>query len=144
VSRILRQHASPAPRALISRQALIKAAAGTTAAFLALVVAACGSSSSSSNAALLGSTVQQECTQVADVLSDGPDPDADPVGHAEAQVLPLRKLSISDAKLHSAVLTLASAYQTFSTSSSAGTSAASRAVTKAEGAVNSICPGAAS
>ena len=139
MSRIRHHHASP------TRQALIRASAGTAAAFLALAVAACGSASSqASSAAALGTAVQQDCTTISDVLSDGPDPGADPVGYAQAQVLPLRQLTIGDATLRSAVLTLASAYQTFSTSSSAGTSAASRAVTKAEGAVNSICPGAAS
>jgi hypothetical protein len=113
-------------------------------AFLALAVAACGSTSSqSSSTASLGSAVQQNCTSVADVLSDGPDPDADPVGYAQAQVLPLRQLTISDASLHRAVLTLASAYQTFSASSSSTRAASARAVTKAENEVNKICPQAA-
>jgi hypothetical protein len=140
VSRILHHHASPA------RRALIRVSAGTTVAFLALAVAACGSASSqtSSSTVILGSAVQQDCTSVADVLSDGPDPDADPIGHAQAQVLPLRQLSISDASLHRAVLTLAGAYETFSTSSSSTRAASAAAVTKAENEVNKICPQAAS
>ena len=81
---------------------------------------------------------------MADVLSDGPDPDADPVGYAQAQVLPLRQLSISDASLHRTVLTLAGAYETFSTSSSSNRAASGAAVTKAENEVNKICPQAAS
>ena len=114
-------------------------------AFLALAVAACGSASSqTSSSVILGSAVQQDCTSVADVLSDGPDPDADPVGYAQAQVLPLRQLSISDASLHRAVLTLAGAYETFSTSSSSTRAASAAAVTKAENEVNKICPQAAS
>jgi hypothetical protein len=114
-------------------------------AFLALAVAACGSASSqTSSAVILGSAVQQDCTSVADVLSDGPDPDADPVGYAQAQVLPLRQLSISDASLHRAVLTLSGAYETFSTSSSSTRAASAAAVTKAENEVNKICPQAAS
>jgi hypothetical protein len=141
VSRILHHPVSP------TRRALIRASAGTAAAFLALAVAACGSSSSSSSqsssAALIGTPVQQACTLVADVLSDGPDPTADPVGYAEAQVLPLRQLTISDAKLHSAVLSLAAAYQTFSTSSGSTRTAAALTVTKAENEVNNICPEAA-
>jgi hypothetical protein len=114
-------------------------------AFLALTVAACGSTSSSSTTASanLGSAVQQDCTSVADVLSDGPDPDADPVGYAQAQILPLRQLTIKDASLHQAVLTLANAYETFSTSSSSNRAASSAAVTKAENEVNKICPQAA-
>ena len=114
-------------------------------AFLALAVAACGSASSqTSSSVILGSAVQQDCTSVANVLSDGPDPDADPVGYAQAQVLPLRRLSISDASLHRAVLTLAGAYETFSTSSSSTRAASAAAVTKAENEVNKICPQAAS
>ena len=113
-------------------------------AFLALAVAACGSASSQTSSAVsLGSAVRQGCTSVADVLSDGPDPGSDPVGYAEAQVLPLRQLAISDATLHSAVLTLASAYQTFSTSTTSTRAASSAAVTNAENEVNKICPQAA-
>jgi hypothetical protein len=121
----------------------VTAAAAAVAAFLAVAVTACGSSSSSSSSkpaasAVLGTQVQQDCTAVADVLSDGPDPDADAVGYAQAQVLPLRQLKISDVALHSDVLALANAYQAFGTGS--GTAAT---VTKAENSVNSICPQAA-
>jgi hypothetical protein len=123
---------------------LIRASAGTTVTFLALALAACGSSSSQTSSTVsLGSAAKQSCTAVADVLADGPDPDADPVGYAEAQVLPLRQLTISDAALHRAVLTLASAYETLSTSSSSTRAASSAAVTKAENEVNKICPQAA-
>jgi hypothetical protein len=110
-------------------------------AFVAVAVAvtACGSSSSKAAASAgLGTQVQQECTAVTDVLSDGPDPDADAVGYAQAQVLPLRQLKITDAALHGDVLALANAYQAFSSGS--GTAAT---VTKAENSVNSICPQAA-
>jgi hypothetical protein len=110
-------------------------------ALLALTVAACGSGSSQTSSTVsLGSAVQQDCTSVADVLADGPDSGADPVGYAQAQVLPLRQLSIGDAALHRAVLTLASAYETFSTSSSSTRAASALAVTKAENEVSKICP----
>jgi hypothetical protein len=120
----------------------------TAAVLLAMTIAACGSSSSQSSSArpssaLLGSAVQQDCTSVSDVLSDGPDPDADPVGYAQAQVLPLRQLTISDAALHRDVLALASAFQVFSSGSGAGATADAPKVAKAEKAVNSICPEAA-
>ena len=137
MSRIRHHHASP------TRQALITASAGTAAAFLALAVAACGSASSQISSAALGTAVQQDCTTISDVLSDGPDPGADPVGYAQAQVLPLRQLTISDATLHSAVLSLATAYQTFSTSTTSTRAAAALSVSKAENEVNKICPQAA-
>src|SRR5580698_6967227 len=57
---------------------------------IALMLSACGSSSPASSSSL--SAKQQGCTAVSDVLADGPDPDADPVGYAEAQVLPLSQL----------------------------------------------------
>jgi len=113
-------------------------------ALLAIALAACGSTSSSASAsAVTGSALQRDCTAVADVLADGPDPDADSVGYAEAQVLPLRQLTIGDAALSRDVLTLARAYQAFSSGSGAGSHAAAAAVTKAENSVNSICPQAA-
>ena len=37
------------------------------------------------------------------MLSNGPDPDADPVGYAQAQILPLREIDTSDANLHQAI-----------------------------------------
>jgi hypothetical protein len=138
VSRIRHHHAPPA------RQALIRASAGTAVAFVALTAAACGSASSqASSTAVLGAAVQQACTIISDVLADGPDPDVDPVGYAQAQVLPLRKLTIGDATLQRAVLTLASAYQMLSTSTASTTAAAKQAVSRAENEVNEICPQAA-
>ena len=119
------------------------ALAAVTAAFLAIAIAGCGSSSSSRAAAsaVLGTTVQQDCTAIGDVLSDGPDPGADSVGYAQAQVLPLRELKIGDATLRREVLALAAAYQSVS---AGGGAAAAGALTRAEKAVNSICPQAAS
>ena len=127
------------------------APARATASLLALgalataLLAACGSSaaSSASRSALLGTAMHQQCTSVADVLSDGPDPDADPVGYAQAQVLPLQQLKISDAKLSTAVKSLASAYQAYSGSTGGAKTTAAAQVSTSEAAVNAICPGAA-
>jgi len=109
-------------------------------------LAACSSSAaatSTSSTTIYGTAIKQQCTAVADVLSDGPDPDADPLGYAEAQVLPLRQLKIADAKLRGAVQQLATAYQTYSTATGAAGTAAALQSSKAEAAVNAICPGAA-
>jgi uncharacterized heparinase superfamily protein len=104
------------------------------ALLLAAPPAGCGSSSSSKVA------VEQTCQQVAAVLSDGPDPTADPVGYAEAQVLPLRQIHTSQKTLHDAIDRLAAAYQTFSSTDGRK---AKVTVTAAANAVNAICPGAA-
>ena len=136
MSRIPHQRIPPA------RLAAGRALAAVSAALLATAIAACGSSSSShpATSVILGTTIQQGCTAIGDVLSDGPDPDADSAGYAQAQVLPLRQLKIGDPTLQHDVLTLAGAYQALSADGSTGAAAA---VTKAEKAVNSICPQAA-
>jgi hypothetical protein len=114
--------------------------AGLAAPGLIVALCACGSSAHSAGSA---ATVQSTCQQVSAVLSDGPDPDADPVGYAEAQILPLRQISTPDQALHDAIGQLARAYQEFYASN--GTSSkAKEAVAAASKKINSICPGAAS
>jgi hypothetical protein len=48
---------------------------------------------------------------VSAVLSDGPDPTADPVGYAEAQIVPLRAVRTDDVSLRQVLGQLADAYQ---------------------------------
>jgi hypothetical protein len=112
----------------------------------ALALAACGSTATptpTTSTTALGSVRQQECTLVGGVLANGPDPDADPVGYADAQILPLRQLQVDDAQLHRAVLQLAAAYQSYSGASRQAGPAAAVQVSKSEAAVNAICPGVA-
>jgi hypothetical protein len=112
-----------------------------TGLLLAVVlIAACGSSS---NAAPSSAQVRKEgCKHLEAVLSDGPEPEADPVGYAQAQIIPLRQIHTSDAKLSGAIDRLASAYQAFSSSN--GASRTKRAVTAASKTIDTICPGATS
>ncbi|HEY6480071.1 MAG TPA: hypothetical protein VIZ00_08580 [Streptosporangiaceae bacterium] len=118
---------------------------GPPAAGLALIpmlaLAACGSAGTSASAA--AASTRQSCRQIGAVLADGPDPDADPAGHAEAQILPLRQVHIADQSLKTAVGQLDSAYQHLF-SSNGSSSAAVKAVAAASKKVNAICPGAAS
>ncbi len=110
----------------------------------ALLLAGCGSSSSSSSAASSAPVVPAAsiCTQVADVLGDGPDPDADPVGYAEAQIGPLAALHPSNPALRNAVTALDAAFrQEFA---HGATHATKVAVTAGQHRVNAVCPGAAS
>jgi hypothetical protein len=104
----------------------------------AAILAGCGSSGASQ----ASSAPKATCQEIAATLSDGPDPSADPVGYAEAQILPLREIRTSDASLRSAVDKLASAYQAFSATN--GSATAKRAVSTASAQVNALCPGAAS
>src|SRR5580658_6913734 len=87
--------------------------------------------------------VHAACTQVSAVLSDGPDPDSDPVGYAEAQILPLRQINVSNQALHGVISQLAAAYQKFF-ASNGKSSNAKEDVAVASKKLNSICPGAAS
>jgi|ERR1700683_5558215 len=111
------------------------------------LLGACSSSAASSGSAAAGTAstaaVHATCTQVSAVLSDGPDPDSDPVGYAEAQILPLGQIHTSDAQLRAAIGKLAGAYRTFFDSN--GNSASAKlAVAAASKRINSFCPGAAS
>jgi hypothetical protein len=110
----------------------------------ALGLTACSSAKSApqATASNAADTVSATCQVVSAVLSDGPDPDADPVGYAESQFVPLRGISTQDAALRDAIGKLADAYQEFFTTN--GTKTAKEAVSVAGSAINKICPGAAS
>jgi hypothetical protein len=83
----------------------------------------------------------RQCTAVADVLADGPTADVDPVGYAEAQILSLRQLKLSDPTLRRAVQQLDSAYVAVNVSN--GSHKAKAAAKVAEARLNAICPTAA-
>ena len=114
---------------------------------LSALLGACSSAAPSSASAAGGTAstaaVHTTCAQVSAVLSDGPDPDSDPVGYAEAQILPLGQIHTSDAQLRAAIGKLASAYRTFF-DSNGSSSSAKLAVAAASKRINSFCPGAAS
>jgi hypothetical protein len=82
------------------------------------------------------------CQQVSAVLADGPDPDSDPVGYAEAQITPLHRIQTQNPALRDAIGKLAGAYQEFFSTS--GTKTAKEAVSVASSAISKICPGATS
>jgi hypothetical protein len=105
---------------------------------LALALAACSSPGTSPAAA-----TKKTCQQVGAVLADGPDPDADPAGYAEAQILPLHQIRTSDARLRTAIGQLDTAYRQLFASNGAS-SAAAQAVAAATKKISRICPGVAS
>jgi|HubBroStandDraft_5_1064220.scaffolds.fasta_scaffold396349_1 hypothetical protein len=107
----------------------------------ALGLTACSSAASTPQPAAQAKTAAT-CAQVGGVLADGPDPDADPVGYAEAQVGPLGKIQTQDAALRDAIGKLAGAYQDFFSSN--GSTSAKQAVSAASNAINKICPGVTS
>jgi hypothetical protein len=108
-----------------------------TCAVMALALSACSSSGDAAAAAASAKT----CQQVSAVLSDGPDPTEDPVGYAEAQILPLRQVHTSDPQLRAAIGKLASAYAAFF-ADNGKSEAATSAVLAAAAHMNKLCPGA--
>ena len=135
------------PRAAAGARFLGPTLLALTSLGLSALLGACSSAASSSGSAAGAATstaaVRTTCNQVSAVLSDGPDPDSDPVGYAEAQILPLGQIHTSDAQLRTAIGKLASAYRAFFDSN--GTSGQAKlAVAAASKRINSFCPGAAS
>jgi hypothetical protein len=115
---------------------------GTVPALVACIaailpLAGCSSSGNAGSQAVVSKT----CQQLTAVLSDGPDPGSDPVGYAEAQILPLRQVRTSDPTLKAAIARLASAYSGFFTSNGKSPAATS-AVAAATVRINKLCPGA--
>jgi hypothetical protein len=120
------------------------AALGLAALGLAALAGACSSPAPApASRPVSTAAVHKTCSQVSAVLADGPDPDADPVGYAEAQILPLDQIHAADAQLRAAISKLAGAYRAFF-ASNGSSSAAKLAVTAASNRINSLCPGAAS
>jgi hypothetical protein len=115
----------------------------TSMLVMALAVAACGSTSAAKPPSSSDTvSIAAACQQVVAALADGPDPDADPVGYALAQIKPLRAIQTSDESLRSAIVSLANAYQSFYNDN--GTKAATALVTSAGNRLDTFCPGATS
>jgi hypothetical protein len=108
---------------------------------LPVVVGACGSSSSGGDKT--ATAPARFCQQTLAVLSDGPDPDADPVGYAESQIIPLGDIHTSDATLATAIHQLITSDRAL-VASGGSDHAASKAITKADKTLNTYCPGVAS
>jgi hypothetical protein len=117
-------------------------AVAPTALGLGALLGACTSQTPAAKP-VSAAAVRATCAKVSAVLSDGPDPDADPVGYAEAQILPLGQIRTSDAQLRAAIGKLSSAYRTFF-DSNGSSGAAKLAVAAASKQISSFCAGAAS
>jgi hypothetical protein len=105
-------------------------------------LAACSSSSSGG-----GSSSAQApaafCQKVLAVLSDGPDPDADPVGYALSQMAPLGQIHTSDHSLAERLSDLIAADQAL-VNSNGSDHAATKSIAKDDAGLNKVCPGVAS
>lgn len=130
----------------LSKASLTKSGtAGGGALLLPVVLAACGSSGGAPTA--VTAATARTCQQIGAVLADGPDPDSDPVGYAEAQILPLQALHPSDGPLRQAIDGLMAADKAVyaagqGSSSSPAFQAASKVADKAADRITTLCPGA--
>jgi hypothetical protein len=77
------------------------------------------------------------------VLADGPDPDADPVGYALAQIAPLGQIHTSDPALAQRLSSLISADRAL-VNSNGSDHAVAKSIAKDDAALNTACPGVAS
>jgi sugar phosphate permease len=81
------------------------------------------------------------CQTITGTLANGPDPDADPIGHAQAQIVPLQKIPTTNAGLKDALTSLSSAYATYVKDD--GSKASRQGVALAARQLDTYCPGAA-
>lgn len=117
---------------------------GLTSLELAVpLLAACSSTSSG------GSSGQTEapgpaavCQKVLAVLSDGPDPDADPVGYALSPIAPLGQIHTSDNAVAQRLSDLITADRAL-VGSNGSDHAATKSVVKDDADLNKVCPGVA-
>jgi hypothetical protein len=98
----------------------------------ALALSACGSPSA----------LQSACNKVSAVLADGPNPHADPIGYAEAQMGPLLLVHAPTKALRSALEDLSAAYVQYFTTN--GDAATKRLLSRATEQLSDVCPGVAS
>ena len=105
------------------------------------LLVACGSSSSSSasSQAQPPATFRQE---VLAALSNGPDPDADPVGHASSQIAPLGQIGTSDHAVAQRLSRLIAADRALVISNGSD-HAATKSIAKDDPGFNKVCPGVA-
>jgi|SRR5580704_6527524 hypothetical protein len=131
---------------MLSSRARHRAGPAVALSLLTPVLFALGGCGSSSSGAVTGASVppptESVCTQIKGVLGNGPDPDADPVGYAEAQIGPLAAIHASTPTLQLAISSLDRAFkEEFNNQASPASKAAVR---RAERELNTVCPGAAS
>jgi hypothetical protein len=119
---------------------------GMALASVALAVplwVACGAGSPSGATVTSAHAPTAVCQKVLGVLSDGPDPDADPVGYALSQILPLGQIHTSDRAVSTTLRSLIRADRALVTSDGADKTAKT-GIKKADKSLNKACPGVAS
>jgi hypothetical protein len=112
----------------------------TALALTVPLLAACSASPSGGTSSQAPAAV---CQKLLGVLSDGPDPDADPVGYALSQIAPLSQIHTSDHELAQRLSDLVAADRAL-VSSNGSDHTATKSIAKDDASLNKVCPGAAS
>jgi hypothetical protein len=109
-----------------------------------------GCSSSGGGAAKAAAAPTAVCQKILAVLSDGPDPDVDPVGYALSQIRPLGQIHTSDQSVRTDLTDLVTADRKLVSSTGsdhaeqAAIKAAKASIKKDDASLNTVCPGVAS
>jgi hypothetical protein len=115
---------------------------GVTSLALTVPLLAACSSGSSGGGSSQAQAPTAVCQKVLAVLSDGPDPDADPVGYALSQIARLGQIHTSD-HAHAQQLSDLIAADHSLVSTSGGDRAATESVAKDDEHLNKVCAGVA-
>jgi hypothetical protein len=105
--------------------------------------AGCSSTGSGGGGATGAPAPAAVCQKILAVLSDGPDPDADPVGYALSQIGPLGAIHTSDRSVQTILGNLVAADRKL-VSSNGKDKAARAAIKEDDRSLNTACPGVAS
>ena len=115
---------------------------GLTSLALAVPLLAACSSGSSGGGSSQAQAPTAFCQKVLAVLSDGPDPDADPVGYALSQIAPLGQIHTSDHALAQQLSDLIAADHAL-VNTNGSDHAATKSIAKDDAGLNKVCPGVA-
>jgi hypothetical protein len=115
---------------------------GLTSLVLAVPLLAACSSGSSGGGSSQAQAPAAFCQKVLAVLSDGPDPDADPVGYALSQIAPLGQIHTSDHALAQQLSDLIAADHAL-VNTNGSDRAATKSIAKDDKGLNKVCPGVA-
>lgn len=107
-----------------------------------LGLAACGSGASAGSSGGAALAPAALCQRLDAVFSDGPDPDADPVGYALSQILPLGALQSSDHRVTATVQQLVAADRDL-VQSDGSDKAAEAQIKTSDHTIDQACPGVA-
>ena len=113
----------------------------TSLALAVPLLAACSSGSSRGGSGQ-AQAATAFCRKVLAVLSDGPDPDADPVGYALSQIAPLGQIHTSDHVLGQKLSDLIAADHAL-VNTNGSDRAATKSIAKDDEGLNRVCPGVA-